>query len=136
MPIAMALLCALTFTTTSALHAQEGPISGQVVDQNTGEGALLATLIYLNNNNETIGGTTTDMDGFDVLNENPNQPTEIGAEALLLGAIRSSVNASVNMSFLVGNNIAQLSAKTLRVSVDIYQWNSYNNFVWDPLYES
>ena len=42
MPIAMALLCALTFTTTSALHAQEGPISGQVVDQNTGEGALLA----------------------------------------------------------------------------------------------
>lgn len=64
MPIAMALLCALTFTTTSALQAQEGPISGQVVDQNTGEGALLATLIYLNNNNETIGGTTTDMDGF------------------------------------------------------------------------
>lgn len=81
-------------------------------------------------------GTTACDDGFDVLNENPNQPTEIGAEALLPGAIRSSVNASVNMSFLVGNNIAQLSAKTLRVSVDIYQWNSYNNFVWDPLYES
>lgn len=64
MPIALALLCALTFTTTSALQAQEGPISGQVVDQNTGEGALLATLIYLDTNNETIGGTTTDMDGF------------------------------------------------------------------------
>jgi hypothetical protein len=46
MPIAIALLCALTFTTTSALHAQEGPISGQVVDQNTGEGALLAAIIY------------------------------------------------------------------------------------------
>ncbi len=81
-------------------------------------------------------GTTACDDGFDVLNENPNQPTEIGAEALLPGAIRSSVNASVNMSFLVGNNIAQLTAKTLRVSVDVYQWNSFNNFVWDPLYES
>ena len=79
---------------------------------------------------------TSCTDGFDALNENPNQPTAVGAEAVLPGAIRSSVNASVNMSFLVGNNIAQLSAKTLRKEVDIYQWNSFNNFVWDPLYES
>jgi len=75
-------------------------------------------------------------DGFDVLNNNPNQPTDIGADAILPGAIRSSVNASVNMSFLVGNNIAQLSAKTLRKEVDIYQWNSFNNFVWDPMYNT
>lgn len=74
--------------------------------------------------------------GFESLNENPNQPTEISSSAVLPGAIRSSVNASVNMSYLVGNNIAQLTAKTLRKEVDLYLWNSFNNFVWDPMYNS
>lgn len=74
--------------------------------------------------------------GFEDLNENPNQPTEVSSSAILPGAIRSSVNASVNMSFLVGNNIAQLTAKTLRKEVDLYLWNSFNNFVWDPMFET
>ena len=75
-------------------------------------------------------------DGFDAVNTNPNQPTEVGSEALVPSAIRSSVNAHVTMSYLVGNNIGQISAKTLRIQVDSYQWNSFNNFVWSPLYES
>ncbi|MDR9447293.1 MAG: SusD/RagB family nutrient-binding outer membrane lipoprotein [Balneolaceae bacterium] len=75
-------------------------------------------------------------DGYDTVNTNPNQPTEVGSEALVPSAVRSSVNAHANMSYLVGNNITQLTAKTLRREVDLYQWNSFNNFVWDPLYET
>ena len=46
------------------------------------------------------------------LNENPNQPEAVDAGVLFTSAIRSSMNASVMESFLIGNNAAQLTAKT------------------------
>ncbi len=106
MPIAMALLCALFFTPSSGLHAQDGPISGQVVDQTTGEGALLATLIYLNTNNETIGGTTTDMDGYFTIDPPADavrlRVTKVGYNDLILNlpiedGIRIEIEAQVEI---------------------------------------
>lgn len=74
-------------------------------------------------------------EGFEEINANPNQPEEVSPAAILPGIIRSSVNASVDQSYLVGNNIVQLTAKTLRVEVDIYNWNAFANVTWFPFYE-
>ncbi len=74
-------------------------------------------------------------EGFDEINANPNQPEEVSPGAILPGIIRSAVNASVDQSYLVGNNIVQLTAKTLRVEVDIYNWNAFANITWFPFYE-
>ncbi|WKN30365.1 SusD/RagB family nutrient-binding outer membrane lipoprotein [Porifericola rhodea] len=75
-------------------------------------------------------------EGFDDVNTNPNQPEEVAPSAILPQIIRSAVNASVDQSYLVGNNIMQLTAKTLRVEVDIYNWNAFANITWFPMYES
>lgn len=75
-------------------------------------------------------------EGFDEINTNPNQPEEVSPGSILPGIIRSSVNASVDQSYLVGNNIVQLTAKTLRVEVDIYNWNAFANITWFPFYEA
>jgi hypothetical protein len=75
-------------------------------------------------------------EGFEEINTNPNQPVEVAPSAILPGIIRSAVNASVDQSYLVGNNIVQLTAKTLRVEVDIYNWNAFANITWFPMYES
>ncbi|MDF9796614.1 hypothetical protein OKW21_001877 [Catalinimonas alkaloidigena] len=75
-------------------------------------------------------------EGFEEVNSNPNQPEEVAPSAILPQIIRSSVNASVDQSYLVGNNIVQLTAKTLRVEVDIYNWNAFANITWFPMYES
>lgn len=72
---------------------------------------------------------------FDEFNENPNEPTSVSPDVLLASAIRSSVNTSVEESFLLGNNIAQLSTKTLRNEVDAYNWNAFPT-VWEGFYES
>lgn len=72
---------------------------------------------------------------FDELNENPNEPTTVSPDVLLASAIRSSMNTMVTESFLLGNNAAQLTAKTLRTEVDAYNWNAFPT-VWEGLYES
>ena len=72
---------------------------------------------------------------FDAFNENPNEPTQVSADVLLPNAIRESVNTAVDASFLVGNNAAQLTAKTLRLEVDAYNWNAFPNY-WEGWYES
>jgi len=72
---------------------------------------------------------------FEEFNENPNEPTTVSSDVLLTSAIRSSVNTMVNESFLLGNNVAQLTAKTLRTEVDSYNWNAFPT-VWEGLYES
>ncbi|WP_296622858.1 SusD/RagB family nutrient-binding outer membrane lipoprotein [Marivirga sp.] len=72
---------------------------------------------------------------FEEFNENPNEPTEVAPSVLMPSAIRQSVNASVNASFLLGNNVGQLTSKTLRTEVDTYNWNSFP-FVWEGLYGS
>jgi len=72
---------------------------------------------------------------FDEMNENPNEPTEVSPGVLFPAAIRQSVNTLMTESFLLGNNAAQLTAKTLRNEIDIYTWNPFPT-VWEGLYES
>jgi hypothetical protein len=72
---------------------------------------------------------------FEEMNINPNEPTQVSADVLLPNAIRESVNTAVDASFLVGNNAAQLTAKTLRTEVDAYNWNAFPSY-WEGWYES
>ncbi len=72
---------------------------------------------------------------FEDFNTNPNEPTNVSADVLLPGAIRKSINTAVDASFLVGNVAAQLSAKTLRLEVDAYNWNAFPKY-WEGWYES
>lgn len=85
--------------------------------------ALLATVLLVS------------CEQFDEFNANPNEPTEVSADVLMTAALRSSVNTMVTESFLLGNNAAQLTAKTLRTEVDAYNWNAFPT-VWEGLYES
>lgn len=80
-----------------------------------------------------LGGLAACQD-FEEINENPNEPTEVSPDVLLNASIRSSVNANVDAGFLLGNNAAQLSAKTLRTEVDDYNWNAFPT-VWEGFYE-
>ncbi len=73
------------------------------------------------------------QDELEELNQNPNQPEEVDPGVLLTAGTRTMVNTMVNESFLLGNNIAQLTAKTLRAEVDIYSWNAFPT-VWDGMY--
>ena len=72
---------------------------------------------------------------FDEINENPNQPTDVGADVLLTTALRNSVQTTSNEAFLLSNNIAQLSGKALRAEVDNYNWNAFPT-LWEGLYAS
>ena len=72
---------------------------------------------------------------FETFNENPNEPTTVGVDVLFTSGLRNSMNTMVTESFLLGNNIGQLTAKTLRTEVDAYNWNAFPT-VWEGLYES
>ncbi len=72
---------------------------------------------------------------FEEINNNPNQPTEVGADVLLTTALRNSVQTTSNEAFLLSNNIAQLSGKALRAEVDNYNWNAFPT-LWEGLYGS
>ncbi len=72
---------------------------------------------------------------FEDLNVNPNEPTTVSPGVLFTSAIRTSVQTTSNEAFLLSNNIAQLTAKTLRAEVDFYGWNAFPT-VWEGLYES
>ncbi len=74
-------------------------------------------------------------DGFEEMNLNPNEPTQVATDVLLPSAIRQGMTTLVTESFLLGNNIAQLTAKTLRTEVDAYHWNAFPT-VWEGLYTS
>lgn len=77
----------------------------------------------------------TSCDDFEELNINPNEPTTVSSGVLFTSAIRTSVQTTSNEAFLLSNNIAQLTAKTLRAEVDFYGWNAFPT-VWEGLYES
>ena len=65
---------------------------------------------------------------FEDLNVNPNEPTTVSPGVLFTSAIRTSVQTTSNEAFLLSNNIAQLTAKTLRAEVDFYGWNAFQRF--------
>lgn len=77
----------------------------------------------------------TSCTDFEELNINPNEPTTVSTGVLFTSAIRTSVQTTSNEAFLLSNNIAQLTAKTLRAEVDFYGWNAFPT-VWEGLYES
>lgn len=77
----------------------------------------------------------TGCEQFETFNENPNEPTTVGVDVLFTSGIRNAMNTMVTESFLLGNNIGQLTAKTLRTEVDAYNWNAFPT-VWEGLYES
>lgn len=79
--------------------------------------------------------TLTSCEEFEEFNENPNEPTEVSPDVLFTSALRASMNTLVTESFLLGNNVAQLTTKTLRTEVDTYNWNAFPT-VWEGLYES
>lgn len=63
--ITLTFLSLLLAGWTTETIAQDGnEVSGRVVDAQTGEGALLATLLFLDANDETLGGASTDPDGY------------------------------------------------------------------------
>ena len=78
---------------------------------------------------------TVSCSDFEELNQNPNEPTTVGADVLLTNAIRKSVQTTSNEAFLISNNVAQLTAKALRLEVDNYNWNAFPT-LWEGLYES
>lgn len=82
-----------------------------------------------------ITGLTFSCSEFEDMNVNPNEPTEVSSSTILPSAIRQSVNTLTMQSFLIGNNAAQITAKTLRTEVDTYNWNAFPS-VWEGLYES
>lgn len=66
------------------------------------------------------------------LNINPNQPENANIENLFPTILRDLSNAMVHESFLIGNNAAQLTAKSLRVEVDVYNWGTFET--WSTLF--
>ena len=69
------------------------------------------------------------------INENPNEPSNVDAGVLFTEGVRSSVNTSVNQSYLLGNVASQVAAKTLRAEVGEYSWNAFPN-TWNQNYLS
>ena len=74
-------------------------------------------------------------DGFENVNSNPNEPEEVNSGVLMTGATRASMNSLVNHSFLLSNNVAQLSAKTLRSEVDRYDFTAFTT-LWLEQYNA
>ena len=72
---------------------------------------------------------------FAEINNNPNEPVNVSTSVLLTSAMRSSINTADKASFLLSNNISQLTARTVRREVDAYNWNAFP-VVWEGFYES
>jgi hypothetical protein len=70
-------------------------------------------------------------DGFEGVNSNPNEPEEVNAAVLMTSATRASMRSMVNESFLLSNNIAQVTAKTLRTEADSYDFNAFTTLWLD-----
>lgn len=68
-------------------------------------------------------------------NQNPNEPTEVSSDVLFAASQRDALNTTALESFLLANNVAQLTTKTLRTEVDVYNWNAFPT-VWEGLYEA
>jgi hypothetical protein len=72
---------------------------------------------------------------FESTNSNPNEPEVVSPGVLFTSATRSSMNSMVEESFLLANNVAQITAKTLRSEVDRYEWNAFTT-LWLNQYEA
>lgn len=72
---------------------------------------------------------------FEDMNVNPNEPTVVSPDVLFASGIRQSVTTTTNQSFLLANNAAQITTKTLRTEIDAYNWNAFP-VLWEGLYGS
>lgn len=77
--LGLGMILAIAPTTT---FAQDGElVTGQVVDSETRQGILLATILYLDSNGESLGGQTTDAEGYYSL-EIPQTATQMRVSAV------------------------------------------------------
>lgn len=60
----MGMVCLLSATTTSVFAQSVETVSGRVVDASSGDGVLLATMLFLDASDQSLGGTTTDAEGY------------------------------------------------------------------------
>lgn len=74
-------------------------------------------------------------DELEKLNDNPNQPEDVSSDVLMVAGTRASMNSMVSESFLLSNNVAQITAKTLRSEVDVYNWNAFST-LWENQYKA
>jgi|GEM_PF-366440 len=70
------------------------------------------------------------------LNENPNQPESVTPDVMLPGVIRDISDVLVGHAFYISNCASQLSAKSLRNEVDVYNWNAVPIIGFDALWPS
>ncbi len=69
---------------------------------------------------------------IETLRENPNQPANAALSNILPSIIKNTANITVEQSFLVGNNAAQLTAKSHVLEVDVYSWRGFST--WNSIY--
>lgn len=74
-------------------------------------------------------------DELEKLNDNPNQPENVSTDVLMVAGTRASMNSMATESFLLSNNVAQITAKTLRTEVDVYNWNAFST-LWQNQYQA
>jgi hypothetical protein len=76
--------------------------------------------------------TSCDRD-FEVINNNPNVPTQVSPDLLLAGVLRNTINDQVNEAWGIGNIVVQHTAKIQFVNEDRYLWGERNG-VWNSVY--
>jgi len=76
--------------------------------------------------------TACDKD-FEVINNNPNVPTQVSADLLLSGVLRNTINDQVGEAWGIGNIVIQHTAKIQFVNEDRYLWGERNG-VWNSVY--
>jgi hypothetical protein len=79
-----------------------------------------------------LSATACDKD-FDVVNNNPNVPTQVSADLLLSGVLRNTINDQVGEAWGIGNIVVQHTAKIQFVNEDRYLWGERNG-VWNSVY--
>jgi Starch-binding associating with outer membrane len=70
---------------------------------------------------------------FDVINNNPNVPTQVSPDLLLSGVLRNTINDQVGEAWGIGNIVVQHTAKIQFVNEDRYLWGERNG-VWNSVY--
>ncbi|MBC7920647.1 MAG: SusD/RagB family nutrient-binding outer membrane lipoprotein [Ferruginibacter sp.] len=70
---------------------------------------------------------------FEEINTNPNVPNVVTPDLLLPNVIRSTVNATTDESWGIGNIVVQHTAKIQFVNEDRYLWGERNG-IWNTMY--
>jgi hypothetical protein len=64
--------------------------------------------------------------GFEDINTNKNNPTDVTPDLLLSGIIKNMMDRQVNEAWGIGNIVVQHHSKIQFVNEDRYNWNEKN----------